>query len=155
MSVAQGREFYGPLRQMFVERLKFLVEKRIRADLAPKLGFAVADEQVAKMADVLKDANAEHEFNQIIEFMTGRHPATIKSEPVAGEPGPAKCLALLYQGVDAIEKIRAVLGPTDPKKAGGGTVRSDYGGDLMHNGAHASDSSENAARDCPGIFTDK
>ncbi|MCD6303984.1 MAG: nucleoside-diphosphate kinase, partial [Planctomycetes bacterium] len=54
---------------------------------------------------------------------------------------------LLYEGPDAIRKIRTVLGSTDPSKAEPGTVRSDFGRDLMRNGAHASDSPENALRE--------
>jgi nucleoside diphosphate kinase len=62
-------------------------------------------------------------------------------------PGRSTCLALLYRGENAIAKIRERLGPTNPKEAAGGTVRSDYGSDLMRNGAHASDSPENALRE--------
>ena len=54
---------------------------------------------------------------------------------------------MLYEGPNAIEKIRNVLGSTDPTKAEPGTVRSDFGRDLMRNGAHASDSPENAMRE--------
>jgi nucleoside diphosphate kinase len=147
MSVAQAREFYGPLRSMFVDKLRFLVEKRIVQSLLPALGFAVTGDQVARMADIVKEDNAESEFNKIIEFMTGRHPREVKSPEDAAAPGPSKCLALLYRGVGAIEKIREALGSTDPNKAESGTVRSDYGADLMRNGAHASDSAQNAVRE--------
>ena len=58
-----------------------------------------------------------------------------------------KCVALLYQGGDAIEKIRGRLGATNPQEAEDGTVRSVYGYDLMKNGAHASDSPESAERE--------
>ena len=58
-----------------------------------------------------------------------------------------KCLALLYEGNDAIDKIRRLLGSTDPTKAEPGTVRSDFGRDLMRNGAHASDSPDSALRE--------
>ena len=37
-----------------------------------------------------------------------------------------------------------MLGSTDPAKAEPATVRSDFGRDLMRNGAHASDSRDNA-----------
>ena len=33
------------------------------------------------------------------------------------QPGTEKCIALVYEGVEAIRKIRDVLGPTDPSKA--------------------------------------
>ncbi|MDD5728663.1 MAG: nucleoside-diphosphate kinase, partial [Victivallales bacterium] len=40
-----------------------------------------------------------------------------------------------------------VLGPTDPTKAPGGTVRRDFGSDVMVNTAHASDSPESVLRE--------
>ena len=99
------------------------------------------------MAERLKDKNAEWEFNQIVSFMTGRDPYKEVSAAARKAPGRSTCLALLYRGVDAVNKIRERLGPTNPKEAAGGTVRSDYGSDLMRNGAHASDSAENAVRE--------
>jgi nucleoside diphosphate kinase len=58
-----------------------------------------------------------------------------------------KIVALVYQGVDAVNKIRTVLGPTDPRKAPPGTIRRELGQDIMVNAAHASDSAENARRE--------
>jgi nucleoside diphosphate kinase len=58
-----------------------------------------------------------------------------------------KCLGLVYEGENAVAKIRDVLGPTDPMKAPGGTVRREFGSDVMVNTAHASDSAENARRE--------
>ena len=48
---------------------------------------------------------------------------------------------------DAIGKIRDVLGPTDPLKAPGGTIRREFGSNIMVNTAHASDSPDNARRE--------
>jgi len=147
MSVAQGIEFYGPLRSLFVERLKFLVEREIRARIEGAFQFSLNAGDYAAMADLLKDRNAESEFNAIVHYMTGRDPAAVKTDAERAAPGTSRCLALLYRGPDAVRKVRAVLGPTDPQKAEGGTVRSDYGRDLMRNGAHASDSLESAQRE--------
>ena len=49
--------------------------------------------------------------------------------------------------MDAVRKIREVLGPTDPSKAPPGTIRREFGSTIMVNAAHASDSPENAARE--------
>ena len=57
------------------------------------------------------------------------------------------CLAILYYGVNAIDKIRDRLGATDPNTAKEGTVRSEYGQNILMNGAHASDSPESALRE--------
>ena len=55
--------------------------------------------------------------------------------------------AVVYEGPDAVAKIRGVLGPTDPRKAPPGTIRRELGQDIMVNAAHASDSVENAKRE--------
>jgi len=49
--------------------------------------------------------------------------------------------------VDAVRKIRTLLGPTDPSKASPGSVRREFGSDIMVNAAHASDSPANAERE--------
>ena len=56
-------------------------------------------------------------------------------------------MAIVYQGVDAVRKIREVLGPTDPSKAPPGSIRREFGETIMVNAAHASDSVDNAARE--------
>jgi len=147
LSLNQGNEFYGPLREIFVEKLKFLVTNRLRERLDDAFSFKLSDSDYEQMTDLLKHKNAECEFNQIVTYMTGRDPYTETSPEVAAAPGRSTCLALCYRGLKAIDKIRERLGPTNPKDAEGGTVRSDYGSDLMRNGAHASDSPENAIRE--------
>ncbi len=63
------------------------------------------------------------------------------------EPGSEKCIILVYEGIDAVGKIREVLGPTDPSKAPPGSIRREFGQTMMVNAAHASDSAENAERE--------
>jgi nucleoside diphosphate kinase len=53
----------------------------------------------------------------------------------------------VYEGVEAVRKIRDVLGPTDPSKAPPGSIRREFGQSITINAAHASDSPENAARE--------
>lgn len=147
MSVAQGTEFYGPLRRVFEEKLKDQVADRLRRALKPHFVFPIPDEINDCMADMLKSVNAEYEFGRIVEYMTGVSTSEAKTEAERGLPGREKCLALVYQGPDAVNKIREILGATDPSKAAPATVRSAFGQDLMKNAAHASDSSENAIRE--------
>jgi nucleoside diphosphate kinase len=56
-------------------------------------------------------------------------------------------MILVYEGEDAITKIRDVLGPTDPLKAPGGTIRREFGSSIMVNTAHASDSKDSYERE--------
>jgi len=85
-------------------------------------------------------------WESIIAFMSGARPSELPEEEHA-LPGNQLCVALIYQGEEAIAKIRNVLGPTDPAKAPHGTVRKEFGKDIMINGAHASDSSESFLRE--------
>jgi hypothetical protein len=89
---------------------------------------------------------ADDQFNQIIEFMSGFKP-TACLEPDTNKPGIVKSMALVYEGKNAVKRIREVLGPTDPTKAPSGTIRKEFGKDIMVNTAHASDSPENAIRE--------
>jgi len=87
----------------------------------------------------------EH-WENIVEFMSGGRPSAVP-EKDHGKPGTRKILALVFEGPDAITKIRTVLGPTDPAKAPPGTIRKEFGTSIMVNGAHASDAPENARRE--------
>jgi len=78
--------------------------------------------------------------------MAGRKPSDCPAE-LRNVPGTEKCIALVYQGVDAVSKTRDVLGPTDPAKAPPGSIRREFGQTIMVNAAHASDSTDNAKRE--------
>jgi nucleoside diphosphate kinase len=87
----------------------------------------------------------EH-WENIVEFMAGSRPSAVAEKDHA-KPGTRKILALVFEGPDAVTKIRTVLGPTDPAKAPPGTIRKEFGTSIMVNAAHASDSPENAQRE--------
>lgn len=91
------------------------------------------------------EAGRDH-WENIVEFMSGHRPSALPASAHA-EPGTRKILALVYEGPGAVAKIRAVLGPTDPAKAPPGTIRKEFGTNIMVNAAHASDSPENAQRE--------
>jgi len=147
MTVAQGEEFYGPLREQFVTKLKGNVTQEVYQRLHNAFSFPFTMADAEATADRLAERNAAAEFNRIVEYMTGVNPEDLTDPAEKATASRAKCLALLYEGPDAVSKIRTVLGSTDPMKAEPGTVRSDFGRDLMRNGAHASDSPENAMRE--------
>ncbi len=62
-----------------------------------------------------------------------------------------KVMALVYYGENAIEKIRAICGHTNPEKADPETIRGQYGriltSGVFENVVHASDSIESAERE--------
>ena len=53
-------------------------------------------------------------------------------------------VALALAGDNAVAAVRALAGPTNPAKADPGTIRADFGTDVMLNAVHASDSPEAA-----------
>ncbi len=61
-------------------------------------------------------------------------------------------VAAVFEGESAVERIRALMGATDPTKASAGTIRKDFGLDIQHNSTHASDSPENAEKEISIFF---
>ena len=61
-------------------------------------------------------------------------------------------IAIALAGERAVDRIREIIGPTDSKKAAPGTVRGDFGVDVMANMVHASDSPENAEVELKRFF---
>ncbi|HKB91373.1 MAG TPA: nucleoside-diphosphate kinase [Opitutaceae bacterium] len=63
-------------------------------------------------------------------------------------------IVLALQGEGIVAKVRDLLGPTDSRKAAKGTIRGDYGTEMMKNVVHASDSDENAKIEIARFFKD-
>jgi nucleoside-diphosphate kinase len=61
-------------------------------------------------------------------------------------------IVLALRGQDAVARVRDLLGPTDSRKAPKGTIRGDFGTDMMTNVVHASDSDENARIELARFF---
>ncbi len=96
------------------------------------------------LVEKLPDGRAQWE--SIVAFMSGKRPSECTSEEKS-LPGSQPCVALIYQGPNAVAKIREALGSTNPANAAHGTIRKEFGTTIMINGAHASDSVENVARE--------
>jgi nucleoside-diphosphate kinase len=62
-------------------------------------------------------------------------------------------IAIVFQGKNAVEIIRQMMGETDPAKALSGTIRGDFGIDIGHNLVHGSDSLENASKEIDLFFS--
>ena len=146
MSVGEAEEFYGPVRAVLREKLKDISGQRARVALEKEFAFGLNSQTENTLGEVMGPLFAEQQFSQIVKFMTGRKPEDC-SGPAKAQPGLEKILAVVYEGPDAVAKIRSVLGPTDPRKAPPGTIRRELGQDIMVNAAHASDSAENAQRE--------
>jgi len=146
MSVAQATEFYGPVREVLRTKLKDVVAAKARTAVEKELGFKIGPEQEKQFGEILGPIFGDNQFDNIVRFMSGRSPGECPLGEV-DKPGSEKCIALVYEGVEAVRKIRDVLGPTDPSKAPPGSIRREFGQTIMVNAAHASDSEDNARRE--------
>ena len=101
---------------------------RVRGLKMMTLSEAILAEHYAHVAD-------KPFFPDIVKFM--------QSSPV---------VALALSGANVITAVRDLLGPTDSKKAPAGTIRGDFGTDMMVNMCHASDSPEADAAEVKRFF---
>ena len=76
-------------------------------------------------------------YQGLVEFMT---------------EGP--CIIAVLEKENAITAYRELMGPTDPTKAGDGSIRKVYGADVRRNAVHGSDSPENARKEIGFFFSD-
>lgn len=146
MSVAQALEFYGPVREVLRTKLKDMVGAKAKGALEKEFTFKITAETEKQLGDILGPCFGDNQFDNIVKFMSGHAPSEIP-EADWTKPGTERCIALVYEGVEAVRKIRDVLGPTDPSKAPPGSIRREFGQTIMVNAAHASDSVENAQRE--------
>ncbi len=75
-------------------------------------------------------------YAELVEFMTS---------------GPV--IPMVLEAPDAVAKLRATIGATDPAEAAPGTVRKLYAESKGRNAIHASDSDENAAGEIAFFFS--
>ncbi len=106
-------------------------------------GFAIVATKMARLESPLLRQHYAHVaelpfFPEIEAFMSSR---------------PVILAALRGDGV--IQKVRDMLGPTDSTKAPEGTIRGDFGTDMMRNVVHASDGPETAAAELKRFFKDE
>lgn len=105
-----------------------------------KEGFAIVANKMTRLESAILREHYAHVadkpfFPEIEEFMSSR---------------PVIMVAL--QGENVIQRVRDLLGPTDSTKAPKGTIRGDFGTDMMRNMVHASDAPETAAAELNRFF---
>ncbi|GHT63483.1 hypothetical protein FACS1894110_01400 [Spirochaetia bacterium] len=145
-SLEEALEFYGPVEAALEEKLAPVFGKKAREMLEGEFGVLLSEACEKALVGNFGVEYARDQFNRIINFMSGKQPDNCPPKERKA-PGTVKSMILVYEGENAIQKIRDVLGPTDPLKAPGGTVRREYGSNVMVNTAHASDSRESFERE--------
>jgi nucleoside diphosphate kinase len=145
-SMNQALEFYGPVEENLKEKLSPVFGQKAREILEKEFRVPLNMEVEKALSESFGVEYAVDQFKNIIEFMSGCRPGVCPPEDAARN-GPIMCMILVYEGEGAIAKIRDVLGPTDPLKAPGGTIRREFGSSVMVNTAHASDSKDSYERE--------
>jgi len=145
-SLGQALEFYGPVEYALKDKLSFSFGQRALELLEKEFKFKISKESADALSETFGTECAKDQFHQIVEFMSGKRPNNHPNDDLE-KPGDVKCMILVYEGVNAVNKIRDVLGSTDPTKAADGTVRKEFGSNVMVNTAHASDSAESYERE--------
>jgi nucleoside diphosphate kinase len=138
-TLAQVMDFYGPVEHLLIKKLAPGYGERAKELLEGEFGFSLSEESSKILAETFGIFCAKNEFAQLVEFMSGQRSCNNSHEEL-DKTRDVKCMILVYEGENAIKKIRDVLGPTDPLKAPEGTVRREFG-------AHASDSEESCERE--------
>ncbi|EKP93905.1 MULTISPECIES: nucleoside-diphosphate kinase [Thermaerobacter] len=88
---------------------------------------------------------------QVSEELARRHYAAHEGKPFF--PGlirfitSAPVVAMVWEGREAVNVVRNLMGPTDGAKAAPGTIRGDLANDIGFNLVHGSDSLESARQE--------
>ncbi|MCL4104634.1 UNVERIFIED_CONTAM: hypothetical protein GTU68_004588 [Idotea baltica] len=109
-------------------------------DRFEKAGFTIRGTKMMRLSDEKLKEHYSHVADQpffpsIVEFM--------QSAPV---------IAVILEADDVVSKVRGMLGPTNSAEAEAGTIRGDFGTDMMVNICHASDSPENGEIEVARFF---
>ena len=90
MSLAQAMEFYGPVREVLRTKLKEGVSERAKTLLEKEFGFKIPPEQQQALGEILGPLHGDHQFDNIMRFMTGHAPSEIQDGRGAPEARHSK-----------------------------------------------------------------
>ena len=93
---------------------------------------------------------------QLTDDILSEHYSHLSSKPffqrVKDSMITCPVIVCCYEGVDAIEAVRTITGPTTGRKAPAGTIRGDFSMSFQENIVHASDSPETAEAELKRFF---
>jgi nucleoside-diphosphate kinase len=120
------------------------VQRALIGDLVARLerrGLKIAGMKLMQVSDELAHRHyGEHEgkpfFPGLVRFIT--------SSPI---------VALVLEGENAVQLVRATVGQTSPGESTPGSIRGDYGMTIGMNLVHGSDSDESAQREISLFFS--
>jgi nucleoside-diphosphate kinase len=82
----------------------------------------------------------------------GEHVGKPFYEGLVGYITACPIVAMVLEGTGAVEAVRSTMGKTNPREAGPGTIRGDFGLEIGRNLIHGSDSLQSAEREVSLFF---
>ena len=146
MSTSNAIDFYGGVMETLEKKVAPIASEEAIALLEDKFSMRIDEESRKAISQSFGHSFCRHQLGSIVEFMSGHRPEEVSDEE-RDKQGSVKSLILVYEGKNCINEIRKVLGPTDPSSAPGGTIRRDFGSNIMVNAVHASDSLESVEQE--------
>lgn len=107
-----------------------------------KKGLKIVGLKMVQLEDVLLEEHYAHHKDK--PFFAGLK-NYMKSSPVA---------VMALEGIEVVEAVRLLVGPTKSRIADAGSIRGDYSMSGQTNIIHASDSSDNALAEIKRFFKD-
>lgn len=119
------------------------IKLKIIATKVIKVSKELAEKHYSELRQKLINKFGEQKANEIFEG---------NLRYIQGEYHTDRVMALIYEGENAIEKIRELVGSTNPEEASPISIRGKYGRinsktNVFENVVHASDSEESAKRE--------
>lgn len=108
-----------------------------------KKGLKIVGLKMIELEDVMLDEHYSHHKDK--PFFSGLK-NYMKSSPV---------VVIALEGIEVVEAVRLLVGPTKSRIADAGSIRGDYSMSGQTNIIHASDSSENAEAEVKRFFKDE
>lgn len=108
-----------------------------------KKGLKIVGLKMIELEDILLDDHYAHHKDK--PFFAGLK-NYMKSSPV---------VVIALEGIEVVEAVRLLVGPTKSRIADAGSIRGDYSMSGQTNIIHSSDSSENAAAEIKRFFKDE
>ena len=131
------------MQKTFVIYKPDAMEKRVVGTVLSRFEAAGFDVIGCKMARLSPALLREHYAHVADKPFYPEIEAFMSSRPV---------IMMALQGNDVVQRVRDLLGPTDSRKAAKGTIRGDFGTEMMKNVVHASDSVENGKAELARFF---
>jgi len=120
------------------------IQRRLLGEIVHRFerkGLDIIGMKMVELGDILLDEHYAHLkdrsfFQKLKNYM--------KSAPV---------VLMVVAGVDAVNAIRLIMGPTKAREADAGTIRGDFAMSTQTNIVHASDSMESAKEEIRRFFS--